>query len=162
VLLDEIADRVTLLRNASASGTLTCAGDGVDASCPCANALSGGSGCPNSVSALGARLVASGDPAQDTLALGRQRAAAASLAVFLCGDVLQAPLLFGDGLTCAGGNLHRFGQHDGASRRDRLSARRRAAALAGQRHRTGQRRSARYQGLHTATRRRSAPARRST
>lgn len=115
VLLDELADTVSIFANGSAPATLVCAGDGVDAVCPCANSGATTHGCANSFVPAGAALVASGDPAQDTLALDVSGTPPAPLVVFVAADALQPPVFLGDGIWCGGGGLRRFGRQNAQS-----------------------------------------------
>jgi hypothetical protein len=88
-----------------------CAGDTTAAACPCANdspALSQG-GCLNSIG-QSARLSDSGSASlgADTLSLDCSGVLPSALSIFLQGDAFQAPVPFGDGIRCAGGNLKRL------------------------------------------------------
>jgi hypothetical protein len=89
-------------------GVSFCAGDGV--ACPCANAGLAGHGCENSASSGGAVLAASGGAllAQDGLVLGSSGELPSALSIFLQGSLVIAPVSFGDGLRCAGGDLKRL------------------------------------------------------
>lgn len=112
VLLDELDDTVAILANGSVPATPVCAGDGVDAACPCANGGAPRHGCANSFDPAGALLAASGDPALDTLALDVSGTPSSSFVIFVGADTLQAPAFLGDGLWCAGGGLRRFGKQN--------------------------------------------------
>jgi hypothetical protein len=85
-----------------------CAGDGSLAPCPCANSGLAGRGCDNSAATGGAHLTASGGISPDTVVLTSTGELPNALSVFLQGNTLSAPLLFGDGLRCAGGLLKRL------------------------------------------------------
>ena len=85
-----------------------CFGDGTIAACPCANYGASGRGCENSASTGGAVLAASGSSHPDTLVLTSSGELPSALSIFLQGDAEVAPLAFGDGLRCAGGNLKRL------------------------------------------------------
>lgn len=91
-------------------GLATCLGDGTGAACPCANVGLPGHGCRNSASVRGAELEAFGSPslAADTLALTSTFEPPSVTSVLLQGDQQVAPVFFGDGLRCAGGNLKRL------------------------------------------------------
>ncbi len=110
VLLDELADRVQLFRNDDDSVTLSCAGDGVDASCPCGNHGTADRGCAHSQNPAGARLSITGDLAADLGVVELSGAPAAGSCLFLAGDVFTPPQPFGDGLLCSAGFLRRFGR----------------------------------------------------
>ncbi len=85
-----------------------CFGDGTQFTpCPCANNGSLGRGCENSASTGGARLAASGTISPDTLVLSATDELPHALSIFLQGDDRVA-VAFGDGVRCAGGNLHRL------------------------------------------------------
>jgi hypothetical protein len=85
-----------------------CYGDGSGAPCPCANNGAPGHGCDNSAATGGAQLAATGTTSPDALVLGSSGELASALSVFLQGSVEIAPVNFGDGLRCAGGNLKRL------------------------------------------------------
>ena len=110
VLLDELADRVQILRNGAEPITRACVGDGVDADCPCGNAGGHGRGCAHATSASGAVLASTGSVANDTLQLVAGGLPTSGLALFLAGDAYAPPAAFGDGLLCASGFLRRFGR----------------------------------------------------
>ena len=69
-----------------------------------------GAGCPNSASGGGASLVGSGAPvlAADTLVLTASGEPSTALSVVSQGDATIAPVTFGDGLRCVGGDLKRL------------------------------------------------------
>lgn len=86
-----------------------CAGDGTTTACPCANSGALGNGCQNSASTGGARLVAQGTTAPDTIVLDAtgELPNAATL-VFQGSTLLTSPVKFGDGLRCVGGTQVRL------------------------------------------------------
>ncbi|MBI5365388.1 MAG: VCBS repeat-containing protein [Planctomycetes bacterium] len=110
VLLDELADRVQILRNGAEPVTRACVGDGVDADCPCGNSGAHGRGCAHATSSAGAVLASTGSVANDTLQLYAGGLPTNGLALFLAGEALEPPVPFGDGLLCASGFLRRFGR----------------------------------------------------
>jgi hypothetical protein len=87
-----------------------CFGDGSSTPCPCNNGGTAGHGCENSAGTGGALLTSSGAPSlsADTLQCHSSGELASALSSLLQGDVPIAPLDFGDGLRCAGGNLKRL------------------------------------------------------
>jgi hypothetical protein len=88
-----------------------CFGDGTGAACPCANNGSSMHGCANSVHSSGASLAASsGIPStiNDTLVLGASQLPNNATCIFLQGSSTISPVVFGDGLRCAGGTLIRL------------------------------------------------------
>lgn len=87
-----------------------CHGDGSIGACPCANNGTIGRGCQNSASTGGALLSAAGNPSlsADTLVLTSIGERPTSISLFLQGDLEIAPVFFGDGLRCTGGNLKRL------------------------------------------------------
>jgi len=95
------------------AGTAFCAGDGSGTACPCGNVGGAGRGCASSVSAIGARLQATGNPSlsTDTVILGGSGMPNSS-ALYFQGTTQQSGGLgavFGDGLRCAGGSIVRLG-----------------------------------------------------
>ena len=87
-----------------------CYGTGILAT-PCACGATGlaGRGCPNSVNAFGAGLVAEGLSALDNVGFHAAGEPASSLTVLLQGSSSVAGgLPFGDGVRCVGGNLQRL------------------------------------------------------
>lgn len=91
-------------------GQALCFGDGTQAACPCANTGALGQGCGNSSNPQGANLSALGQASisNDTLVLlgaGMPN----TPCLYFQGSSLVAPLPFGDGLRCAGGNIIRLG-----------------------------------------------------
>ena len=98
----------------AASGTPYCSGDGSATACPCGNAGMTGRGCDNSASTGGGWLAARGDAtvSADTLVLYATRLLPHATAVFYQGDLQRRGgrgIVLGDGLSCIGGNLIRFG-----------------------------------------------------
>jgi len=87
-----------------------CAGDGSQATCPCANDGARARGCENSGATGGARLEAVGSSslAADTLVLTSSGELSSVLSIFLQGDAAIAPASFGDGLRCVAGSLKRL------------------------------------------------------
>ena len=90
-------------------GTLSCAGDGVAASCPCFNSGAPGQGCENSAGTRGASLVASGatSPA-DTVVLTTTGLLPSAHCVVVQGKSLVTPAPYGDGVRCLGPGLRRL------------------------------------------------------
>ncbi len=93
-----------------AAGSALCFGDGTQAvPCPCGNNGASGHGCANSADASGAQLFAWGTPSADDVVLDVAGTLPNALCIFLQGNALQAaPVPFGDGLLCAGGQLKRL------------------------------------------------------
>lgn len=91
-----------------------CFGDGTGGACPCGNNGAAGRGCASSANASGAVLSASGSTAQDmtsgtdTIVLAAAGMLPTANAIYLQGDAQVAPVTFGDGSRCAGGNLKRL------------------------------------------------------
>jgi Tol biopolymer transport system component len=87
-----------------------CFGDGSGGACPCGNAGATGHGCQNSVATGGALVTASGvaSLSADTVALASSGELPTALSIVLQGDTWIAPVVFGDGLRCAGGTLKRL------------------------------------------------------
>lgn len=83
---------------------------GVAAACPCGNGGAAGRGCENSAGTGGALLSSTGvaSVSADTVQLDSSGELPSALSIFLQGDVAVAPVAFGDGLRCAGGNLKRL------------------------------------------------------
>lgn len=90
--------------------TSFCPGDGTAGACACANGGTAGHGCENSAATGGALLAAAGTPSlsADTLVLTSGGERPTSFSIFLQGDAEIAPVFFGDGLRCTGGNLKRL------------------------------------------------------
>lgn len=90
--------------------TYLCAGDGSLAPCPCANNGQPGRGCENSGLTGGASISGSGVPSlsADTLSFTTASELATAPSMLLQGDSSVQPLVFGDGLRCAGGHLRRM------------------------------------------------------
>lgn len=90
-----------------------CAGDGSATACPCGNSGAAGSGCASSVSAGGARLLASGtvSVANDALLLTAVSMPNGAALFFQGTARLSGGLgtVFGDGLLCVGGGATRLG-----------------------------------------------------
>lgn len=91
-------------------GQALCFGDGTQSiPCPCANSGLAGRGCENSAATGGAVLSGLGSLSPDNLVLTCSGELPHALSVVLQGNqVLAAPVLFGDGLRCAGGLLKRL------------------------------------------------------
>ena len=91
-------------------GVASCPGDGTGGSCPCANVGQPGAGCANSSSTHGALLGGLGAPSLsfDTLGFQCSFVPPGVSALLLQGDQMVAPILFGDGLRCIGGQLKRM------------------------------------------------------
>jgi len=87
-----------------------CFGDGTGAGCPCSNEGLSGHGCDNSSATGGSILTATGTASisADSLVLSAAGERPTAFSLFLQGDVEVAPLIFGDGLRCTGGNLKRL------------------------------------------------------
>jgi hypothetical protein len=89
-----------------------CVGDGTYAPCPCGNHGLAGRGCENSTGSGGAMLNSTGTTIPDTFTLISSYEPASAISVFVMGDALTGtPLMFGDGIRCAGGNLLRMYVH---------------------------------------------------
>jgi hypothetical protein len=89
-----------------------CGGDGTFAQCPCGNYGSIGRGCNNSAGLGGARLGWTGTTSPDTLILHSDFEPQTASSLFLMGDAMTTvPVMFGDGIRCAGGNLLRMYVH---------------------------------------------------
>lgn len=90
--------------------TQFCFGDGSVTACPCGNdsPLGSGAGCLNSIGLAG-KLQSSGfaSLACETLSLNGSDMFSGT-AIYLQGNAIVAPVFFGDGLRCAGGNLKRL------------------------------------------------------
>ena len=91
-------------------GEAFCFGDGSGAACPCANYGLPGHGCRNSSTVRGAELTAAGlsSTAIDSVVLTSAFENPGVTSIFLQGTQSIAPLPFGDGLRCTGGNLKRL------------------------------------------------------
>jgi hypothetical protein len=96
---------------ARAQSTSFCFGDGSVVACPCANDGLAGRGCDNAAATGGARLTVTGTAQPDTIVLLADGVMPGSLAIFLQGDAAHAPVPWGDGLRCVGGNLVRLTGH---------------------------------------------------
>jgi hypothetical protein len=89
--------------------SLYCFGDGSVVPCPCGNSGLPGRGCNNSSATGGAVLTFAGTISPDALVLMQQGELSSSLSIFLQGSQqLASPVVFGDGLRCAGGSLKRL------------------------------------------------------
>jgi Tol biopolymer transport system component len=97
-------------RGAASAFTASCFGDGTTAICPCNNNGMPGHGCDNSIGTGGALLQAAGTAmlASDTVQFTSSGELPSALSIVLQGNVLFAPVNFGDGLRCIGGNLKRL------------------------------------------------------
>jgi WD40-like Beta Propeller Repeat len=87
-----------------------CFGDGTGASCPCSNSGTSGRGCENSGSTGGALLSVTGvaSLSADTVQFTSSGEKPVSVSIFLQGSLVIAPINYGDGLRCTGGNLKRL------------------------------------------------------
>jgi len=87
-----------------------CFGDGSGLACPCGNNGAAFRGCENSASTGGAQLSATGNPslASDTLVMTSAGERPTAFSLFIQGDAEIPPVLFGDAVRCAGGNLKRL------------------------------------------------------
>ena len=99
---------VAALRGCATVAVASCAGDGSIAACPCGNSGASGRGCENSAGTGGARLAAHGTIAPDTLVLATDGELDHAPTVFLQGSAPIAPVPFGDGLRCVGGQLFKL------------------------------------------------------
>jgi Tol biopolymer transport system component len=97
-------------RGAASSLTAYCFGDGSGAACPCSNNGQAGHGCGNSAVASGALLGASGEAslAASTVQLLSSGEPQMAMSIVFQGSATIAPVLYGDGLRCVGGNLLRL------------------------------------------------------
>jgi len=106
--------RVTTARQIvreDAVGTPFCFGDGSGTTCPCAAVGAVGNGCPNSGSAAGANLTATGSDAvvNASLTLVATQCPSSVPGLFFQGQTaIAGGQLFGDGLRCAGGQVIRL------------------------------------------------------
>jgi hypothetical protein len=89
-------------------GVPLCFGDGSAAACPCANPGREARGCQNSASTGGAVLFATGTTSPDTVVLHASGELPSALSIFLQGNASITPVIYGDGLRCAGGTLRRL------------------------------------------------------
>ena len=99
---------VSVLRGCAGPGRMFCFGDNSSGPCPCNNSGTYGRGCANSEIATGAILSSSGTIVPDTVVLAAEGVKSGVLCAFLQGTVPIAPIVFGDGLRCTGGSLHRL------------------------------------------------------
>jgi hypothetical protein len=95
-------------RGCAGPGMQFCAGDSYSAGCPCHNYGAIGHGCQNSAGTGGAVLASAGATNPDTVVLAALGELDGALSIFLQGDVEIAPVAFGDGMRCVGGNLKRL------------------------------------------------------
>ncbi|MDZ4773733.1 MAG: calcium-binding protein [Planctomycetota bacterium] len=88
--------------------TTTCVGDAT--TCPCGNAGLARRGCNNSAASGGALLIGAGSAnlSNDSIVFSVSGEVPGALTLVVQGNALVAPLAFGDGLLCAGGNLKRM------------------------------------------------------
>jgi hypothetical protein len=112
--LDTSDDSMSVVVVDNNPGTLTCAGDGTSAACPCANSGASSHGCANSSNPIGAELSATGFVEADLLT-GND-----SVVLHVTGMPAGAPLLFfqgtsnalniafGDGTLCTSGSIIRL------------------------------------------------------
>jgi hypothetical protein len=100
------------VRDGPISFSTFCSGDDTGTACPCGNAGVAGQGCASSAAPQGARLTATGGPSigDDTLVLAGSSMPNAA-ALYFQGTTRQnggLGVVFGDGLRCAGGTIHRL------------------------------------------------------
>jgi hypothetical protein len=100
--------RIALRRIEEPLGVSFCSGDGSQGACPCGNSGAPGNGCDNSAATGGARLVAGGTTAPDSVQLTSSGELGNVTTIFLQGDAAIAPVSFGDGVRCIGGSLRRI------------------------------------------------------
>jgi hypothetical protein len=95
---------------AAFTGTPFCFGDGSLVQCPCSNNGAAGHGCQNSALTGGALLTASGNASlsADTLLFSCSGLLPSTLAIVFQGNAATLPMIYGDGLRCAGGVLKRM------------------------------------------------------
>jgi Tol biopolymer transport system component len=102
----------TFVRDLDGLGIPFCSGDGSSGapSCPCGNNGQAGHGCDNSAASGGAVLGATGMPslAADSAQFTSSSELPTALSIVFEGDAVIDTVNFGDGLRCAGGNLHRL------------------------------------------------------
>jgi hypothetical protein len=101
IQLDKVGDR-------EFTGTPLCFGDGSGASCPCGNSGKTAIGCQNSAGTGGSWLSATGAVNPDTIVLHVAGELPSAFSVFLQGNSVVGPFVYGDGLRCAGGTLRRL------------------------------------------------------
>jgi len=99
-----------------------CFGNGSGTNCPCGNVGAAGNGCPSSVNANGANLLATGvaSISSDTLRLQGSGMPNSSCLYFQ--GTTQIGAVFGDGLRCAGGVVIRLGTKTNTSGLSRYPA----------------------------------------
>jgi len=110
VLLDEIANTITVMENAAPAQAL-CLGE---TGCPCLNdaPVGSGTGCVN-VTGVGGRLrsTGSGSVALDDLRLEATQLPTQTFGILFMGSATVPATTMGGGLRCAGGALFRYGAH---------------------------------------------------
>jgi len=89
-------------------GQYICPGDGDFGTCPCNNSGQNLIGCQNSQGTGGSWLFASGAINPDTIVLHAAGELPNALSIFWQGTAVILPVVYGDGLRCAGGNLRRL------------------------------------------------------
>ena len=97
-------------RGAASAFVSFCPGDGSGVACPCGNDGASGRGCENSAGTGGALLAGSGvaSLSADSAQLTSSGERSTALSIVLQGRAAIAPVDFGDGLRCAGGQLVRM------------------------------------------------------
>lgn len=97
-------------RGAQSAFSHFCFGDGSGAFCPCANSGGIARGCQNSAGTGGALLTVSGSASlsADTVQFISAGERTTALSIVLQGDTAIAPVNYGDGLRCTGGDLKRL------------------------------------------------------
>jgi len=95
---------------AASSFEAFCFGDGTGAACPCGNSGAPGRGCENSGSTGGALLTVTGvaSLSADTVQFTSSGEKPTAVSIFLQGSIPIAPIPYGDGLRCVGGDLKRL------------------------------------------------------
>lgn len=84
-------------------GTKMCFGDGSSGPCPCGNTGAVGHGCENSSGTGGSVLEATGHVSPDNVVLIATGERPTAFSIFMQGNVMIAPVPFGDGLRCLSG-----------------------------------------------------------
>lgn len=114
VLSNWLPGSIQVARNCRVTGSVTCAGDGSGAACPCANTSPplSGQGCATS-STTGGALRGSGSAvlSNDALSLSATNMPTGTFAMFIQGDFASAGgagAAFGDGLLCTAGAIVRL------------------------------------------------------
>lgn len=107
-----LATAIAIVEGRSSTSTIEayCFGDGSGAACPCANPGGLGRGCDNSSNTGGALLAASGlaSLSSDTLLFTTSGEKPSALSTIAQADTQISPVVFGQGLRCAGGLLKRL------------------------------------------------------